>query len=89
MSGEGKKKKKVEGGAASEFIQRNHYGDLCKSIEEDILAILEHVWLKVNGISRPGQHTKYRLGTPARYLDVYLIRLVLLSFIRQVSQLMT
>lgn len=73
-------------------IQRNHYGDLCKSMEEaekDILAILEHVWLKVNGINRPGQHTKYRLGTPARYLDVHLIRLVLLSFIRQVSQLMT
>lgn len=39
-----------------------------------------------NGISLPDQHTKYRLKSAAYYLNVHLIRLVLLSFISPVSQ---
>lgn len=52
-----------------------------------ILVILQHVfWLKENGISLPGQHTKYRLKSSAHYLNVHLIRLALLAFISPVSQ---
>lgn len=81
----------MEGGAhVHMFTQRDHYGNSCKGMrggrESHIGYIRACFGLKENGISLPGQHTKYRLKSAAHYLNVHLIRLVLLSFISPVSQ---
>lgn len=72
------------------FIQRNHYGNLCKTLrggrESQTGYIGACFWLKEHEINLPDQHTKYRLKSAAHYLNVHLIRLVLLSLISPVGQ---